>query len=447
MGQPIVSVVVAAYNATKYLKQNVDSLLAQTLKNFELIYVDDGSKDDTLKILKNYAEEDERIKVISQDNHGAGHARNTGMRVASGKYVLILDADDFFDSEMLEKTVEEAEKKDLDILIFDQYMYNEQTKETTNGGKSIVFNLLPDKEVFSAKDIPECIFQITGANVWNKLYRREFLNDNNIWFQEGIRVIDDFYLEIISLAEANRIGILPKRFVYYRYNNPTSQIGNVASISDNECKACEAVYSALQEREKLSIVESSYVKLAYDACINSLNRANKERFEEIYVAIKDTWFSRLGLLDKPEKYFNDVYQFQTYYNMQKMNMSEFLLWLIEQTPVTQWKYLFPVDVLSTKKTIAIYGAGAVGKDYYVQAEASNVCEVVAWVDQRYEELRKMGYPVVPPETLKELQCDCILFAFENEGLANRVMQLLLSQGIPEEKMLWIKPRTNFLENK
>ena len=147
--------------------------------DFELIYVDDGSKDDTLTILKEYAEKDKRIKVITQDNHGAGHARNTGMKIASGKYVLVLDADDYFHKEMLQKVVEKAEELSLDICIFDHYMHNEQTGEITNGGIGIVFNLLPEKVVFDAKDIPGYIFQITGANVWNKLYRREFLLKND----------------------------------------------------------------------------------------------------------------------------------------------------------------------------------------------------------------------------------------------------------------------------
>lgn len=95
MEKPVVSIVVPAYNASRYLKKNVESLLQQTMTEFELIYVDDGSKDDTLKVLREYQKKDDRIQIISQDNHGAAHARNTGMQAASGKYVLILDADDF----------------------------------------------------------------------------------------------------------------------------------------------------------------------------------------------------------------------------------------------------------------------------------------------------------------------------------------------------------------
>lgn len=446
MREPIVSVIVAAYNAMKYLKENIESLLAQTLSDFELIYVDDGSKDETLSLLREYESEDERIRIIVQENHGAGHARNTGMKAARGKYILVLDADDYFAPDMLQKTVKKAEKDTLDICIFDHYMCNEQTKEITNGGKGIVFNLLPEREVFCAKDIPDHIFQITGANVWNKLYRREFLREKDIWFQEGVR-IDDYYMEIVALSEANRISVLPDRFVYYRKDNPNSQMGKIFDRADDECKACEAVYHTLRERGTLEQLRSSYTKLAYDACINSLYRTHKARFEEIYEAIRQVWIKSLGICDSPEFYFADTYQYEVYLNMQKMSMAEFLLWQLEQTPIVEWKYLLPKEILKNKKRIAIYGAGSVGKDYYVQANAFPEGKVVAWADQRYEELQGMGFPVVSPYELSEISCDVVLIAFENEGLAEKVKDSLEKIGVAREKMLWLRPRVNLLENK
>ncbi len=448
MEKPVVSIVVPAYNASRYLKKNVESLLQQTMTEFELIYVDDGSKDDTLKVLREYQKKDDRIQIISQDNHGAAHARNTGMQAASGKYVLILDADDFFDTKMLEKTTAEAEKNRLDILIFDCYMYNEQTEEITRGDMAVAYSLLPEKEVFSAEDVPDTIFQTTGTIVWNKLYRRDFLREHDIRFREDIRVIDDYYMEIISLAEAQRIGVLPERLLYYRWNNPESQIGGHESdLPDTECKACEAVYGALIERGKLAAIEGSYIKQAYKACVRSLIRTPRIRFEEIYNKIKYEWLSRLGILDKPETYFYDTYQYEMCKNIQKLNAAEFLLWQIEQTPVVQWGYLFPKEVAVSRKKLVIYGAGNVGKDYYAQAVVSDTCEVTAWVDRRYQELQNIGYPVVSPEKLKNMEYDGILFAMEDEGLAYKIMEELARQGCDRNKMLWIKPRYNLLAGK
>ena len=103
MSIPLISVIVPMYNAEIYLRQNLDSILNQTLKDIELICVDDGSTDSTLKILKEYQEKDSRIIIIQQKNQKAGIARNNGLKVAKGKYIIFLDADDFFKDTMLEE--------------------------------------------------------------------------------------------------------------------------------------------------------------------------------------------------------------------------------------------------------------------------------------------------------------------------------------------------------
>ena len=102
-GTAKVSVIVPVYNAERYLKQCVESILAQTLKNVEIIFVDDGSTDGSLEILKDYQAKDYRIRVISQENTGGGAARNRGMKEASGEYLCFLDADDYFEPAMLER--------------------------------------------------------------------------------------------------------------------------------------------------------------------------------------------------------------------------------------------------------------------------------------------------------------------------------------------------------
>ena len=97
-----VSVILPVYNAGKYLHQCMDSIVNQTLKDIEIICVDDGSSDNSLEILRQYAEKDERVKVIAQANGGAGAARNNGLRAATGEYLSFLDSDDFFELDMLE---------------------------------------------------------------------------------------------------------------------------------------------------------------------------------------------------------------------------------------------------------------------------------------------------------------------------------------------------------
>ena len=112
-----VSVINPVFNVEPYLKQCMDSVVGQTLKDIEIICVDDGSTDGSLDILKEYATEDSRIQIIEQKNAGAGAARNNGMRHATGKYLSFLDSDDFFEPRMLEKAYDLAEKDQADFVI------------------------------------------------------------------------------------------------------------------------------------------------------------------------------------------------------------------------------------------------------------------------------------------------------------------------------------------
>ena len=113
-----VSVIIPVYNVEPYLKQCMDSVVGQTLKDIEIICVDDGSTDGSLDILREYAAEDNRIQIIEQKNAGAGAARNNGMRHATGKYLSFLDSDDFFEPRMLEKAYDLAEKDQADFVAY-----------------------------------------------------------------------------------------------------------------------------------------------------------------------------------------------------------------------------------------------------------------------------------------------------------------------------------------
>ena len=119
----MVSIIIPVYNSEKYIRECLDSLLKQTYINFEIICIDDGSQDLSFEILKEYENRDNRIIVLSQKNQFAGIARNTGMKIARGKYLLFLDSDDFFCNDMLENLIRKAEIDNTDILIFDAYKF------------------------------------------------------------------------------------------------------------------------------------------------------------------------------------------------------------------------------------------------------------------------------------------------------------------------------------
>ena len=116
--QPKLSVIIPVYNAEDYLRMNLDSLISQSLKEIEIICVDDGSTDSSRDIVREYMEKDERVKLICQKNQFAGAARNNGMTIATGEYVHFLDADDYVLDYAYESLLYKAKKYDLDCLKF-----------------------------------------------------------------------------------------------------------------------------------------------------------------------------------------------------------------------------------------------------------------------------------------------------------------------------------------
>lgn len=175
---PKVSVIIPVYNSANYLSQCLDSILNQTLKEIEIICVDDGSTDDSLSILNKYSKLDNRIKILKQNNKGGGIARNYGMSVAKGKYLSFLDSDDFFDENLLNETVNAAENNLADIVIFQFQTYNTTNDTYNNISYSFKRENFPNN-LFNYHSNPKDFFQSFNPAPWNKLFLHSFIKK---WF-------------------------------------------------------------------------------------------------------------------------------------------------------------------------------------------------------------------------------------------------------------------------
>lgn len=215
-----VSIIVPVYNAEQYLQMCIDSLINQTLKEIEFIFVDDGSTDNSLNILKQYQSHDERIHVITQEKSDAGSARNRGMDEAKGKYLMFIDSDDFFKHNLISSVYQMAEKHQAQIVVFEYYSYNESYRKIEKRH----IGSFP-KNIFRIEDLGGYAFQICKAMPWNKLFLKQFVVDNGIRFQ-SIKRCNDKVFVFTALACAEKICHLNNRLVFYRYNNPTSLQGS-----------------------------------------------------------------------------------------------------------------------------------------------------------------------------------------------------------------------------
>ena len=240
-----ISVVIPVYNAKKYLKECLDSILFQTFGDFEVICIDDGSSDASADILKEYAAKDGRITVTKQPNRGVANARNAGLEKASGRFIIFLDADDFFERNMLFLLRKKALETNADIVLFNAVTYDDISKKVTGfmGIKRITENnvITLQKRKLNSNDTFD-VFLDTNSYTWNKFYKLSFIKERKIRFQ-NISSFNDVCFTFLALGLAEIIAFVDKAFIYYRVNNP-------ASIS-RVCKSkfCENIFKSFQALE------------------------------------------------------------------------------------------------------------------------------------------------------------------------------------------------------
>ncbi len=211
-----VSVIVPIYNAATYLSEALESLCRQTLTQIEIICVDDGSTDEGLNILKSFRDRDPRVRIITQNNAGASRARNSGIRRARGEYVAFLDADDFAEPTWLEKMYGAASAGQADIAACGYDLYRDRIRRYTEAVPSESAGMLPCDRIVPRSDIPDILFQAMDGYVWNKIFRRTFLQEKDLFFPEDIQMFEDTYFVAAALSVADRLYKISEVLLHHR---------------------------------------------------------------------------------------------------------------------------------------------------------------------------------------------------------------------------------------
>ncbi len=206
MNKADISIIVPIYNAEKYLNKCIDSIINQTKKELEILLINDGSTDNSEKIIKNY--KDKRIKYYKNKNQGIGKTRNFGIEKATGKYLMFLDSDDYLEKNACEKFFTKINNNNLDIVLSNYY------KVYSNGNIEEIF--VPSFKVSSLKENPNILSEHLAP--WAKLYRRELIVKNNIKFIEELKYEDAPFVAI-ALDKATKIGKVEESLVYYNIHN------------------------------------------------------------------------------------------------------------------------------------------------------------------------------------------------------------------------------------
>ena len=316
MTPPVVSVIIPCYNAEKNLIQCMDSIISQTLEQLEIICVDDGSTDATLEILRDYQAKDPRVRVIRQKNAGAGAARNAGLECACGTYLLFLDADDFFEPDMLEKAVAAAEKWQTDYVVFRSNRYYSDRDCYEAIPWSLCREDLPPYMPFSYRQLTGNVFLSFVGWAWDKLFRRSFVLEHQLRFQEQ-RTTNDMLFVFSALVCAKRIAAIEDVLAHQRR-------GSADTLSVTREKSWHCFYDALLAlRERLVQkdiyweLEKDFINYSLHFSLWHLNSLAEPSHTLLKQKLLGEWFAELGIADKPESYFYNYAEYAQYRRLRK----------------------------------------------------------------------------------------------------------------------------------
>ena len=215
-----ISVILPVYNAENSLHFCINSVLRQSYHDFEIICVDDASTDSSLEILEYFTKKDSRVKIIKNDfNQGSGYSRNCGLNVAKGEYIFFLDADDWIDFNAFEVLIKKADENDLDLLFFNEINFHGETYDFSMSNLDDELITKYENKVFNHFDLDKKDLFNLSNNIWNKLYRKSFLEDNDMQFCNENLAYENIPFFYNVMVSADRISVITGMFYNYREND------------------------------------------------------------------------------------------------------------------------------------------------------------------------------------------------------------------------------------
>lgn len=390
------SVIIPVYNTEHYLRKCLDSVLGQSLKDMEIICVDDGSTDGSGAILDQYAALDERIRVIHKENSGLVQARKTGIQKARGKYAGYVDSDDWIDVEMYETLWRIAEQHKADMVSCGYIQENGMQVKFQDGFSEGLYqgealDNLRDQIFFKESSGKPGI----RASLCYKLFRTSLLRNVQMTVPDELSNCEDRVCTVACILEAEAVYILEKAFYHYMYRqNSMSHLEDPFYLDKlgRVYRAFRSMYQHPKFSEKMRI-----------QC-------------ELYIVSK--------VLEGMNVYMG--------------------------FPIPDLMWISPrwIERFQDGVKVVLYGAGRLGKVYYRQIVSDSMgrVQIVGWVDRNYQKLS--GYPckIEDPEWIKKADFDYVLLALADRQPAEEARMYLTEElRVDEKKIIWLEQREMFWE--
>lgn len=387
MNQTKISVIVPIYNTADYLPACIESIMEQTYKNIEMILVDDGSTDNSLDVCEYYAGKDSRIRIVRQANQGSSAARKAGVWECTGQYITFVDSDDWIGSELIALLYEQAEKKDIDLVVSDVLMTKVDNTESERRNL-IGPGMYENPHEFVKKKFyyyEDCTYGIMPF-IFAKLYKRNLLIKVMEMIDDRIQYDEDRALVWTCLMQD--IKVIFTNVMEYHY--------------------CQRENGLVRSQDELYLAKINYFYCYMRRLFEKEDLIYQKQLENyIFASVKTAFRWKLGL---------------------------------SQNHLIESGYVLDSSVfLDGSKKVVLYGAGAVGRDYYALLQESCYIQICAWVDREWEKCQKQGLTVWPVEMILQMEYDYILVSVKKRAVFEEIKEHLESLDISGEKVIWGKP--------
>ncbi len=302
---PAVSIVIPVYNMEKYLEETLECIMRQTMRDIEIICVNDASTDDSLRILEALADKDRRITIINNPcNQGAAAARNIGLDKAMGTYVCFLDADDIFDQDMLAKEYNVIRRYDADVAVVHTAYFKE------NRNNCNMWERLWKEQVVSIEEAGHNLLRDWELPPWNKMYKKKFLAGHKLLFQ-NLSSSNDVFFGVMGIFLAKKIALVESSEPLVLYRTGTKTQISARRVPMNAYRAFEKIYHEMENRE----LGEDYYEYFLDyflVCILYELRCSKDEQtnRELYEFIARDGLKKLGISEIETDQFKDQHVYQ-----------------------------------------------------------------------------------------------------------------------------------------
>ena len=321
-----VSVIMSLYNVELFMRTAIESVLNQNLKEIELICINDGSTDYSLATAQEYADKDDRIKIITYDeSKGQAYARNRGIDIARGKYIGFVDGDDWIEPDMFEKLYENAEKNNSEVSFCAAALYDELSQKCDFSNAYYNLSLIPssfDNKVFFHEDTKNLLTGQINVALWNKIYRTDFMNENKIRFPEYF-IYEDMPFFYDVWFKAKRISLIRDYGYFYRVNRSGSTMSKIGSRVLDRVEMVSLTYEMFKKLPYFEDIKTQTAAWIIDDLFHRFTLVEARYRREFFFLMKKL-FKNLDLDGVDVEELSKCYCYKEYQDCINMKYEDFL---------------------------------------------------------------------------------------------------------------------------